>query len=87
MTELRHTKDEYLNCGFDPFDGDFDVNLRAETTKIVKCRKSHVCNSGCENPIESGDVALCVNGVDDEGFVSVYVCIPCLDAWIDEQEG
>ena len=53
--------------------------------KVVKCRKPHIC-SGCDETINKGDYAVRETGFLDNEPVSNYVCITCLDNWIDEIE-
>jgi ferredoxin len=53
--------------------------------KVVKCRKSHICSS-CNAEISKGHYAIRETGFLDGEPVSNYVCITCLDNWMDEIE-
>ena len=53
--------------------------------KVVKCRKPHICSS-CSETISKGNYAVRETGFLDNKPVSNYVCITCLDNWIDEIE-
>ncbi len=79
---MKYRKDFYI--GFDPFDGDRDVNIRNKTVKLVKVRKSHDCSGEREHTINQGEMARYESAIVDEEWGSYYVCIPCMDEWIEK---
>lgn len=79
---LKHTEEEYLNCCFFGYEEDFVINKK---DSIVRCRKAHTC-SNCRKEIQINEFAYNERGFMDGEPVSCYTCIPCLDAWIDEEE-
>lgn len=82
---MKYTEKQYINSGF--YDGDMDVEISNEKVKVVKCRKPHNCNGGCNTEIKAGENALLETGFMDGKPVSCYTCIPCLDKWLDEISG
>lgn len=83
---MKFQEHEYI--GFDPCDGDRDVNLRCQSAKIVKVRKPHTCHlsliDGKEHSIKPGELARCEKVIFEEKWESYYCCIPCIDAWFIE---
>ena len=88
---MKHNPAEYLR--FDPFEGDMDVDIRCQTVKLVTVRKRHECWMGpaCfpERPhfIEPGQQARFEQAIVDGEWGRYYVCIPCMDEWLDEVIG
>ena len=80
--KMKYTEKEYIESGF--YDGDMDVEISNEKVKVVKCRKPHKCNGGCNTEIQIGEHALSETGFMDGNPISCYTCIPCLDKWLDE---
>lgn len=79
----KYTDAQYLEAGESYFEGD-DLTSN-HTYKIVKTRKEHEC-MGVDHKgnqiIPVGAKALCERAIHkDEGRVSCYVCLPCLDEW------
>ena len=86
---LKYPKERYTDCGF--FDDDMDPGYIEKSEKLVKCRKSHICTGGmhnCRKQIHSGEYALRSAALfPGEGWKSCYVCIPCIEEWLDDLEG
>ena len=84
--EMKYTEEQYINAGYFEVD---DVTSN-QNYKIVKVRKWHHC-VGLETPehiIEIGEQALRETAiVEDAGFQTCYVCLPCLDKWLNEING
>lgn len=80
---MKRTPEEYIDCGFyEPGDIEDIANYQQ---KVVKCRKEHIC-SACQKKIAQGDHALRETGFMDGTPLQNYVCIPCLDQWLDQIE-
>jgi hypothetical protein len=79
----KYTDAQYVEAGEGYFEGD-DLT-RDHTYKIVKTRKDHECmgfDHKGDRIIPAGSKALCERAIHvDDGRVSCYVCIPCLDEW------
>ena len=76
---MKYDKELYINSGF--YGGEEEIENFLE--KVVKCRKEHKC-SGCEKVIAKGDEALRETGFMDGEPVSAYLCLPCIEAWLEE---
>lgn len=89
---MKYSIQTYLDCDF--YSGsDIETNY---VRKIVKVRKEVPCSnrptnlcasfdSPCLNFIAKGTYAYfekCL--LQDEGWVTAYTCLACLDAWIDK---
>lgn len=79
---MKYEKDLYLDSGF--YGGDFGYDIENHKEKIVKCRKPHECNGGCDKEIKSGDYVLLETGFMDGAPVSCYTCLPCIEKWLEE---
>lgn len=79
---MKYDKELYLDSGF--YGGDFGDDITNHKEKIVKCRKPHECNGGCEKEIKAGDYALLETGFMDGEPVSSYTCLPCIEEWLEE---
>ena len=83
---MKYTEEEYINAGYFEVD---DVTSN-QNYKVVKVRKAHHC-VGLETPdhtINVGERALRETAiVEDAGFQTCYVCLPCVDKWLDEING
>lgn len=84
---LKHAEDDYLR--FDPFEGDRDVDIRMRTVKLVRVRKPHRCQlgigEGAGHDIAIGELARHERAlVDGDFWGSYYVCIPCMDHFLDD---
>lgn len=80
---MKRAPEEYIDCGF--YEGDDIEGIESYQQKVVKCRKPHEC-SACQRVIQKGDFALRETGFMDGVPMTNYVCIPCLDEWLDEIE-
>lgn len=76
---MKYDKELYIDSGF--YSGDEEIERYTE--KVVKCRKEHKCSS-CEKVIAEGDEALRETGFMDGEPVSAYLCLPCIEAWLEE---
>lgn len=76
---MKYDKDLYIDSGIYGLDED----IRNYNEKIVKCRKSHKCVS-CEREINRGEEALYESGFTDDGAVSAYTCLECVEKWLEE---
>ena len=84
MSTQKHPDNIYLDI--DPFEGDRDVDIRMQQIKIVTTRKEHMCISpeGREpHTIDVGSRAWRETAIVDNEFSSCYVCLDCLDKWIN----
>jgi len=84
---MKYTERDYL--GYDPFDGDRDVDVRCRSLKIVKVRKPHDCQLvdliGVEpHKIKPGELAICDRALVEGEWGSCYACIGCMDKWLDD---
>ncbi len=88
---MKYAESDYLD--YDPFEGD-EAEIVCRTVKLVKVRKPHACFIGA-NPIggdnhviQIGTVARVESALVDRSFWGrSYVCIPCMDKWLDEING
>lgn len=78
---LKYDPDLYINSGI--YDGDMDSEYDHTIEKIVKCRKPHTCPI-CQKTIQPGEQAIYEKAFGDEGPVSCYTCIPCIEEWLKE---
>lgn len=76
---MKYDKDLYIDNGIYGLDED----IRDYKEKVVKCRKPHKCVS-CEREIKRGEQALCESGFTDDGAVSAYTCLECVEKWLEE---
>lgn len=79
---MKYKTEDYLDSGF--YSGDEDLENHKEN--IVKCRKPHECMGGCGKEIKVGENALLETGFLDGKPVSCYTCLPCIEAWLEENE-
>lgn len=79
-----HADADYLR--YDPFDGERDVKVRARTVKLVTTRKERVCygSDGKLHRIPAGTRARYESSVVDGKWGSYYVCVACMDKWLEE---
>lgn len=78
---MKYSEEMYLNSGF--YSEEDEIENYQE--KIVKCRKPHKC-SGCEKTILAGEEAIRESGFTDGKPVSNYVCLPCIEKWLEESD-
>lgn len=79
----KYADKHYLDSGY--FEGDEETSN--QQYKVVTVRKDHQC-MGLETPehkIKKGTRALKETAVNcDLGWVSCYVCLPCIEVWLEE---
>ena len=78
---MKYTEKDYIESGFY---GDDSEELENYKSKVVKCRKVHMCMGGCNTEIQAKEYAFCETGFMYGSPVSSYTCLPCIDKWIDE---
>lgn len=78
---MKYPKELYTESGF--YGGDEEIENYTE--KVVKCRKSHKC-SGCQKEIQDGEEAVVESGFMGGHPVSNYICLPCIEGWLEESE-
>lgn len=79
---MKYLEEMYLDSQI--FAGDRDVSERYFTEKIVKIRKSHKC-CACQKEIPGGEKMVMQKAiVDDMGWCSCYICLPCIEKWLEE---
>ena len=79
---MKYKPEDYLDSGF--YGSDFGDDIECHKEKIVKCRKPHKCNGGCDTEIKAGEYALLETGFMDGEPVSCYTCLPSIEAWLEE---
>lgn len=79
---MKYSEDLYLDSGIYGLEED---DVRNHKEKIVRCRKPHKCVL-CQKNIEIGQQALYETGFTDEGAVSCYTCLECIEEWLEESE-
>lgn len=79
----KYTDAQYLEAGESYFGGDEETSNHEY--KLVTTRKEHLCmgvDHKGNQTIPAGTKALCERAIHvDDGRVSCYVCLPCLDEW------
>ncbi len=79
----KYADKHYIDSGY--FESDEETSNNSE--KIVTVRKDHQC-MGLETPehtIKKGQKAVKETAIHcDSGWVSCYVCLPCIDIWLEE---
>ena len=79
---FKFTNQDYEE--FDLFAGDMDVDTKCHSQKIVKTRVPHMCWD-CQTEHPKGTFMVRERAiVEDEGWKSTYVCIPCMDKLLTE---
>lgn len=83
---LKYPKELYVDSGY--FDGDMDCEYTDEIQKLVKVRKQHECcgcGKGCKKKINIGDYAVVDKALfPGEGWKSCYICVPCIEEFLEE---
>ena len=80
---MKYSMEVYEN--WDPFEGDRDVDIRLETRKIVKVRKTHICNFETKpHKIKPRSMAMVDRAIVDGKWCSQYFCIDHVDKWLEE---
>ena len=79
---MKYPRKMYIDSQF--FSGDMDGSVTNFSGKIVKVRKAHKCCI-CEKEIPKGEEAVMQSAIiDDIGWRSFYICLPCIENWIEE---
>jgi len=83
---MKYKPEDYSIRATD-FYGLDDDEIENYKEKLVKCRKPHKCNGGCEKEIPIGEYAIRETGFMDGEPISSYTCTDCMDKWLDEING
>lgn len=76
---MKHQKFDYEETEWFPP----DESESCLSQKLLKTRVDHSCSF--QHIIKKGDYALRqLAVVEDQGWKSCYICIPCMDKWLDE---
>ena len=79
---MKYPEEMYIDSQI--FAGDMDGSESNFEEKIVKTRKPHKC-CVCEKEFPSGEKMLMQKAVvDDMGWCSCYICLPCIEKWLEE---
>lgn len=80
---MKYSEEMYL--GSNIFDGDMDgLESSNFTEKIVKIRKEHIC-CVCEKEMPKATKMVMQSAVvQDLGWCSCYICLPCIENWLGE---
>lgn len=69
---------------------DRDVDIRAQTKRIVTTRVQHRCafadSLGKDHLIRAGSRAVLESAVVEGKWGTCYSCLPCIDKWLDHLE-
>lgn len=76
---MKYSEELYVDSGFYGLDED----LKCHKEKVVKCRKEHKCVN-CGKVIKAGEHALYENGFYSGEPVSAYICLSCIEEWLEE---
>ena len=79
---MKYPEEMYI--GSQIFEGDMDGSESNFSEKIVKTKKNHYC-CVCEKERPSGTKMLMQRAVvQDMGWCSCYICLPCVENWLEE---
>ena len=79
---MKYPEELYIDSQI--FAGDMDGSESNLTEKIVKIRYPHSCCI-CEKHIPKGEKMLNQKAiVEGQGWCSCYICIPCVENWLEE---
>ncbi|WP_233343660.1 hypothetical protein [Burkholderia cepacia] len=88
---MKYDAPEYVR--WDPFEGD-EAEISCRQIRIVRVRKEHPCFIGAnpcggdQHVIKVGEMARYEKAFVDGSFWGrSYVCIPCMDKFLDELKG
>lgn len=84
----QQKRDDQHYLHFDVFCGD-DSEIRLRRISLVRTRKPHTCmwpTIGCRHEIQSGEKVWVESGIIDGAFGRCYVCLECIDKFLDEVE-
>jgi hypothetical protein len=75
---------------YDPFElSDRDVDIRCRTVRVVKTRSAHLCSGTPEtdhHDMAPGTRARYERAIVDGSWGAYYVCLLCMDKWLNEIE-
>ena len=80
------TDEDYLR--YNPFEGDREPAVKCRTVKLVTTRKPQKCH-GLDrethgHEIKAGERARYEQAIVDGAWGRYYVCLGCMDKWLDE---
>ena len=79
---MKYPEEMYIDSQI--FAGDMDGSESNLKEKVVKIRDSHLC-CVCEKQIPKGERMLNQKAiVEGQGWCSCYICIPCVENWLEE---
>ena len=79
---MKYPEEMYIDSQI--FAGDMDGSESNFTEKVVQIRKPHKC-CVCEKEITKGEKMLMQRAiVEDMGWCSCYICLPCVEQWLEE---
>lgn len=76
---MKYDKEFYLENEIYGCDEEFE----RKNEKVVKCRKTHGCNSYGKE-INKGEYAVCETGFMFGEPTSIYTCMECMEEWMKE---
>ena len=79
---MKYPKEMYLDSQI--FAGDMDGSESCFSEKVVKTRSSHIC-CVCEKEIAKHSNAVYQSAIiEGEGWRACYICLPCIERWLEE---
>ena len=79
---MKYSEEMYIDSQI--FSGDMDGSESNFSEKMVKTRKTHNCCI-CEKEIPKGTKMIMQSTiVQDIGWCSCYICLPCIEKWLEE---
>ena len=78
---------------YNPFDGDMDVDIRNQKTRIVKVRQIHECAAydlfgmPLHHSINPGDLAFYEHALVDGEWGQSWCCLECMDRFLIDDAG
>lgn len=79
---MKYSEEMYIDSQI--FYGDMDGSENNFSEKMVKIRKTHDC-CVCEKEIHKGTKMIMQSAiVQDIGWCSCYICLPCIEKWLEE---
>lgn len=77
---------EYI--AYDPFGGDRDIDIRCQSVKMVTTRKPQKCTGIDEmHDIQPGTRARYEKAIVEGKWGAYWMCVDCMDEWLDEWSG
>lgn len=79
---MKYDKKLYIDSQI--FAGDMDGSESNFSEKIVKTRKAHEC-CVCTKEIPKGtEMVMQSVVIAGEGWKNCYICLPCIEDWLEE---